>query len=218
MAEGGNVLHFSPRSDGEDEKLRERIAAAFAAVPEHTDAEIQRCFSAVLSRSVDAGAAPRSTRKSHVPRQRWWWGAAAAVLVVAVTMRPWRMAEFTRNADTAFTVSESARVAPVEAQGTITQLRGEEAVRFDLRLPLIGKEAAVDVSLVGDFNGWDERATPMLRQNGNGTWSAEVVLAPGRHVYAFVVNGESWLVDPLAPQVPDAGYGPANAVMVDGLR
>jgi hypothetical protein len=35
-------------------------------------------------------------------------------------------------------------------------------------------------------------------------------------MYAFVVDGKKWLVDPLAPQVLDKGYGPANAVVVDG--
>jgi len=35
-------------------------------------------------------------------------------------------------------------------------------------------------------------------------------------VYAFVIDGTRWLVDPMAPQVPDADLGPANAVIVEG--
>lgn len=146
-----------------------------------------------------------------MPRQRWWWGAAAAAVLVAVTMRPWRPGVSTRDADSAFTaaVQNARATAP---QGSITPVDGGEAVRFDLKLPPSTK----DVALVGDFNGWDERANPMLRRNGDGTWSARVELPPGRHVYAFVVDGQQWLVDPLAPQVPDAGFGPANAVVIDG--
>ena len=213
-----NVLHFSPRANEDDNVLKQRILSSYSSVPPFPPADIERRVSSVLA-AVDKipGTRPKSW-KSNIPRQRWWWGAAAAALVVAVTMRPWRVAEFTRGAETAFAVSEAPRAALLEAEGTITQLKGEDSVRFDLRLPGSGRNAALDVALVGDFNGWDERATPMLRRKGDGTWSAEVALAPGRHVYAFVVNGKSWLVDPLAPQVPDAGYGPANAVMVDGSR
>jgi hypothetical protein len=37
-------------------------------------------------------------------------------------------------------------------------------------------------------------------------------------MYAFVVDGKRWMVDPMAPQVPDAGFGAVNAVVVDGPR
>jgi 1,4-alpha-glucan branching enzyme len=84
-------------------------------------------------------------------------------------------------------------------------------VHFEFTLP----KGARKVSLVGDFNGWDERATPMIQQQANGTWSARIPLPPGRHDYAFVVDGTRWVVDALAPQAPDAGYGPTNTVVVD---
>src|SRR5690349_11385988 len=40
---------------------------------------------------------------------------------------------------------------------------------------------ARNVSLVGDFNGWDATATPMRRTDGRTTWSVSVPLAAGRH-------------------------------------
>jgi len=134
--------------------------------------------------------------------------AAAAVLVV-MTSRPWRPELARIEADSAFTASRpitEPRGATVEERGDVT--------RFDLVLPTEAEE----VALVGDFNGWDENATPMVRRAGNTTWSARVPLPPGRHIYAFVVDGRRWLVDPLAPQVPDAGYGPTNALIVDGTN
>ena len=111
--------------------------------------------------------------------------------------------------DHAFVGAAPAAATPVGA----TTASGD-AVRFDLMLP----NAVQEVALVGDFNGWDEHATPMVRRRDDGAWSAKVPLSPGRHVYAFVIDGRRWLVDPLAPQVPDGGYGPANAVIVDGPR
>lgn len=74
---------------------------------------------------------------------------------------------------------------------------------------------AREVSLVGDFNQWDAKATPMERGQG-ATWTVALPLAPGRHVYAFVVNGAQWLADPSAPLAPDDGFGVANSVVLVG--
>lgn len=55
---------------------------------------------------------------------------------------------------------------------------------------------ARSVSIVGDFNGWQETATPLERQP-NGLWQAHV---PARGVglfrYKFVVDGDHWIEDP----------------------
>ena len=68
------------------------------------------------------------------------------------------------------------------------------------------------VSIVGDFNAWDANATPL--QLENGVWTGTVPLRPGRHVYAFVVNGEIWLADPRAPQAADADFGRPGSVII----
>ena len=208
MSDTPDVLLFRA-VDPDDHALATRVAAHYTALPPRAESEAGRCAQAVLAR-----AAQHPHWRAMLPRQRWWWGAAAAALLVAVTMRPWRPGVASRAADSAFTASAEAARAAAQPQGSITPLAGGDAVRFDLKLP--GNTR--DVSLVGDFNAWDERATPMMRRSGDGTWSAQVALLPGRHVYAFVIDGQQWLVDPLAPQVPDAGFGPANAVVIDGPR
>jgi 1,4-alpha-glucan branching enzyme len=98
------------------------------------------------------------------------------------------------------------------AAGAPTGLPGVRATRIAVTLPA----GARTVAVVGDFNGWDTGATRLSPVGSHGEWAATVPLAPGRHVYAFVVDGVEWRVDPLAPQVPDAGFGPANALIVDG--
>ena len=55
---------------------------------------------------------------------------------------------------------------------------------------------AKQVSLCGEFNGWACDATPMTRQ-GDGPWETTIALAPGRHEYKFLVDGD-WKHDPLA--------------------
>lgn len=205
--EGGAALDPALESE-----LRGRFASLYAATPSRGAGEAARVASAVLA-DVAAGARREDEARSAWPRRRWWWGAAAAALLVAVTMRPWRPGAVARDADSA---AVAARVAVELAapRGSVSAPAGGGVVRFDLRLP----GGARDVALVGDFNGWDNDATPMLRRSADGTWSAQVTLPPGRHIYAFVVDGVRWLIDPLAPQIPDAGFGPANALVVVGSR
>src|SRR5215471_11587139 len=52
------------------------------------------------------------------------------------------------------------------------------------------------VALVGDFNDWDARLTPMRADRDGRLWTVTVPLTPGRHRYAFLVNGARWLADP----------------------
>lgn len=198
-------LPFEPVDAFDDDaELSARLQASYAAVPPADAVHVER-----VARAVLAGAMHAPQRRAESTRPRWWWGAAAAAVLVVVVARPWRPEASRLDADRVFPAVTAAKV-PV---GATREVRGG-AVRFDLTLP----SPASEVSLVGDFNGWDEDATPMVRSDRDGAWSARVPLAPGRHVYAFVVDGQRWLVDPLAPQVPDAGFGPTNALIVEGTR
>jgi len=83
-----------------------------------------------------------------------------------------------------------------------------------VKFVLIAPQAA-NVSLVGDFNGWDTRATPMSSQNKDGTWTVFVPLEPGLHTYSFVLDGSHFVPDPAAPIAPDADFGhPSSVVLV----
>ena len=55
---------------------------------------------------------------------------------------------------------------------------------------------AQQVSLTGDFNGWDPEATPMQRQS-DGTWLVQVAMHHGHHHYLFLIDGKTTL-DPRA--------------------
>ncbi|MCE2803546.1 MAG: isoamylase early set domain-containing protein [Gemmatimonadetes bacterium] len=60
---------------------------------------------------------------------------------------------------------------------------GAVATQFVFEAP-----AAQSVALVGDFNGWVPTAAPLVRLR-SGVWTVTVPLMPGRHVYAFLVDG-----------------------------
>ncbi len=75
--------------------------------------------------------------------------------------------------------------------------------------------AAGTVNLVGDFNGWDPNAAPLVR-DAAGIWSGTVTLPPGRHAYAFIVDDSVWTPDPRVPRTDDADFGRPNSVVVVG--
>lgn len=75
---------------------------------------------------------------------------------------------------------------------------------------------AESVSLVGDFNDWDARLSPMRADRDGRLWTVTIPLPPGRHRYAFLVNGARWLADPSAPRAPDDFGTPSSVVTVGG--
>jgi hypothetical protein len=83
-------------------------------------------------------------------------------------------------------------------------------VQFVLSAPKASR-----VTVVGDFNDWDPRATPLARRDG-GAWVASIPVSPGRHVYAFIVDGDRWVSDPGAPLAPEDDFGIRNSVIVVG--
>lgn len=86
---------------------------------------------------------------------------------------------------------------------------GSPSVQFVLFAP-----TAARVSVVGDFNDWDPQATPLVasRQRA-GFWTVDVPLAPGRHEYAFLLDGSRWMADPAAPVVADGEFGTPNSTL-----
>jgi 1,4-alpha-glucan branching enzyme len=73
-----------------------------------------------------------------------------------------------------------------------------------------GRES--DVRLAGTFNNWDAEAQPLTRKNGNGTYSATLLLPPGRYEYKFIVNGE-WQCDSACPNWVPNEHGTLNSVV-----
>jgi hypothetical protein len=75
----------------------------------------------------------------------------------------------------------------------------------------IAAPGAEHVSLVGDFNQWQAGATPLNRVDDGKSWEVQLALPPGRHVYAFVVDGKL-VADPSAPRAADDDFGFPNSV------
>ncbi len=191
-----DILPFDGGNAPDDAEMSALVAQAYANTEPATAEMIDRCVHAVRRRAIT----PAATVGSSGTRKNWLSAgiAVAAIFIVTLTMRS--------SGPNATMRGSSAPVA------TVTPVDNGAAFQFKVLLP----KGTAKVSVVGDFNGWDTTATPMTQSSNEGAWSARITLLPGRHVYAYFVNGEKWTIDPLAPQVPDAGFGATNALVVEG--
>lgn len=92
----------------------------------------------------------------------------------------------------------------------------ERIAERDVEIVLAAPQAA-SVTIAGDFNGWNPQRTRLVRSNHEGVWRARLKLAPGVYQYSFVLDGTTWIGDPLAKTVLADGFGGYNSVIiVDG--
>ncbi|HZB45555.1 MAG TPA: serine hydrolase [Pyrinomonadaceae bacterium] len=75
---------------------------------------------------------------------------------------------------------------------------------------LKGHETARLVALAGGFNNWNQSHTVCAKEPDG--WVCRIDLAPGKHLYKFVVDGV-WLNDPDNPNREADGSGNVNSVL-----
>ena len=83
----------------------------------------------------------------------------------------------------------------------------KQKITFSLAAP-----AARSVQLAGDFTGWGQSPVA-LKKLKSGLWKAVVALAPGRHEYRFLVDGQ-WTDDPGCKIRQPNQFGGENSVCV----
>ena len=163
-----------------------------SAVPQERIPDLSR---AVLGR---LGASPAPTRRGLAAGWSWLWqphtvalrpvyalGACAALAALLLTTRPAR------------------DVVAGPNMAAANNAASQVLIQFRLDAP-----AARQVSLAGDFTGWQPQYE--MTRSENGAWTIVVPMSPGVHEYAFVIDGERWIADPLAPAVDD-GFGGQNS-------
>ncbi|MFB6249813.1 MAG: hypothetical protein ABEL97_14725 [Salinibacter sp.] len=72
---------------------------------------------------------------------------------------------------------------------------------------------ADSVAVAGDFSQWNPIPLSPRTVNGETVWTGLVPVSRGEHEYQFVINGERWVTDPLAPVKRSDGFGAKNAVL-----
>ena len=73
--------------------------------------------------------------------------------------------------------------------------------------------SADSVAVAGDFSQWNPIPLSPRTVNGETVWTGLVPVSRGEHEYQFVINGERWVTDPLAPVTRSDGFGAENAVL-----
>ncbi|MGQ0714135.1 MAG: isoamylase early set domain-containing protein [Gemmatimonadaceae bacterium] len=177
------------------EPLREResVEPAFEA----------RLLSAVRA-AVDRGEAPWTQRPAR--SRRLGWLTAPRHLAVSP------VGGLALAAGFAALVATATLAVSGESRGGIPA--GREVVHFAIVAP-----RAHNVALVGDFNAWDAKTTPMTRGAVDGLWIVTIPLAAGSYQYAFVVDDTTWVADPAAPLALEDEFGtPSSLLTIDGGR
>ncbi|TMQ69175.1 MAG: hypothetical protein E6K80_12555 [Candidatus Eisenbacteria bacterium] len=196
----------------DDRELRRRVAGSYARVGPVDDEAKGRLMDRLRredapgASGVSGGTAARDAGSNSGERGLLAWRPLTAGLAVAASLAlgtalGWTLHSRLGSAPKAALSSEIAEVPST---------REVRLVQFVLAAP-----KASHVTVVGDFNEWDPIATPMARRV-DGAWTAAIPVSPGRHVYAFIVDGDRWVSDPAAPMAPEDGFGIRNSVIVVG--
>lgn len=210
----------SPTAD--DAAYAERIARPLRGQERLSSAFGARVMDAVrvearVRRSLEGRRTPAHDTSVVTPHTTWWRRArtvpltpltmlaTAAGLAVAAAFGAFAAQRATPPTTTIVTAPAPV-VATPPAPDTVN------IVRF-----VFVDSTARNVALVGDFNAWSREATPLVRDPASGVWTASVTLPPGRHEYAFIVNGERWVADPFATRVLD-DFGTESSVVTVGDR
>jgi hypothetical protein len=133
--------------------------------------------------------------------------AAAALFVVLGAGGTYSVLSSRAQSSDRIASSKDASATPVKLTSSATTAE-REVVHFELSAPRASR-----VALVGSFNEWNPVVTPLTRDPASGKWVVSLRLPPGRHVYAFVVDGDV-TADPAAPRAADDDFGSTNSVVL----
>jgi hypothetical protein len=192
------------------DELLERVVDELRTLPPVDEVAVGRIVRAAADADAVRGA------RSAVRGASWWQSriplAAAAGFALATGVAGYAV----RGDDSA---APGVATAPTAAE-SLRLVSSHLARRTsDLVVPtqfVLDAPRASRVALVGDFNAWDTAATPLARVSSRGIWTVTVPLAPGRHTYAFMVDGTAWTLDPRAPAAHDPDFGTPSSVVLVG--
>lgn len=210
---------MADREYHEDDPLIERVRETLAPLPRVEPSDVARMLVAVNNRRA------QRTWQERVTTRLWFMRTpsvsaigAGALAVLALSIGFFGRGAIDRDTEVpavAFSDSAPSVVTPDNRATLATAVANVSPdelavpVQFVLSVP-----DAQTVSLVGDFNDWDIDGAQLERVPNSAMWTTTVTLKPGRHVYAFVVDGRKWIRDPRAPAAVDEDFGRPQSVIV----
>jgi hypothetical protein len=196
------VEDYDDSAMAKDAEFAERIAAPLRA-PEH----VHPSFEKRLMQKVRAEGSALYPQVGNPSRQ--WWRTEREFRIAPITGLALAAGIAGIIAVSGIAIgSRISRVAPATANAGATAVRDTvQVVRF-----VFVDAGAKQVELVGDFNEWAKGATQLSHSGAPGVWTVSVPLSPGRHEYAFIINGSRWVADPFAPKSSD-DFGTESSVI-----
>ena len=196
----------------ERDELIERVAGALKPLPLKNSDATARILAVVRARRAKAPS--RLTLVFEWMRQPTFSVASAGMLAAAALA----IGFVTRASLDA--LNEAAPIGqPAVASTTVASVSAVPAADAQKEMRAVPVQITFDaataksVSIVGDFNDWDAAAAPLTRFGSNGPWTATVKVTPGRHLYAFMVDGKL-VADPRAPHARDLDFGGDASVLM----
>ena len=203
---------MSPESIGTS-ALWSRIESALRKRPAVTAASVDRVMARVRTQTLEPmAAARRSTRV-----RRWLTEGRtftvspvhllAASVIIAIGL--FALRGLRHSLDTLPIVPGTSASPAILAAAHKSAPADERPVQF----VFVARDAR-QVTIAGDFNDWNPTATPLKRVGADGVWSIVLPLAPGRHLYSFVVDSQRWVPDAQAPRAPENEFGTESSVVL----
>jgi len=125
------------------------------------------------------------------------------------------MASFPRDARTADSLMAEADDAMYSAKrgGRNQVCFSKPSTSTLLSVGPFEPQAYQSVHVIGDFNGWDRTAEPLVWDSLKGCFTIELFLAPGTYEYKLLLNKETITVDPHNPETVYDGFDGRNSVL-----
>lgn len=191
-------------TDREDLEFAKRIAEPLRE-PELVEPDFEARLRSAVRAAADRGEAPWGSART--PRRRMGWLVAPRSFAVSP------LAGLAVAAGFAAVVALTTLALRGEDRVGVAQQTDRHVVHFAIVAP-----AANTVTLVGDFNAWDAKTTPMAKGAIDGLWIVTVPLATGSYQYAFVIDDTTWMADPAAPIALEDEFGTPSSVLTIGGR
>jgi hypothetical protein len=192
--------NYDDSAIAKDAEFSERIAARLRA-PEH----VHPSFDKRLMERVRAEGSTLYPQRAARP----WWRTERVFRIAPLTGLALAAGIAGIIAVSGIVIgSRISRVTPATASAGATAGRDTvQLVRFVFVDP-----SAKRVELVGDFNEWAKGTTQLNHSGAPGVWTVSIPLSPGRHEYAFIINGSRWVADPFAAKSSD-DFGTESSVI-----
>lgn len=112
-------------------------------------------------------------------------------------------------------VKKTSKKTGQEARGIKKQyLKSSPACRVTFKLPKAAAEGADRVTIAGDFNGWDKKATPMKRLK-NGDFTVTLELESGvEYRFRYLIDNARWENDWCADKYIHNPHGGDDSVVI----